>query len=160
MITLDPSEQRALLERFLRYVQLDTQSDEDSPSQPSTEKQKNLARMLVDELTNLGCPDAVMADSGHVYATVPSNLPPGHPAAATVPVLGFLAHLDTYPGTSGAHVRPQVIDSYAGGNITLPGSGATISAASQPNLGRCLGQTLVHTDGTTLLGADDKAGIA
>ena len=158
MITLQPSEQRALLERFLRYVQVDTQSDENSLSHPSTDKQKNLARLLLDELRALGCRDAVMAESGHVYATVPSNLPPG--TAGSVPVLGFLAHLDTYPGTSGEHVRPQVIDAYAGGDIILPATGARLSPHSQPNLARCMGHTLVHTDGTTLLGADDKAGIA
>jgi tripeptide aminopeptidase len=156
MITLQPTEQRALLERFLRYVQVDTQSDENSLAHPSTDKQKNLARLLVDELRALGCVDAVMAESGHVYATVESNLPPGH-AAASVPVLGFLAHLDTYPGTSGQHVRPQIIEAYAGGDIVLPATGARMSPASQPNLARCLGHTLVHTDGTTLLGADDKA---
>ena len=160
MISLQPTEQRALLERFLRYVQVDTQSDESSPSYPSTDKQKNLARQLVNELRALGCKDAAMTESGHVYATVPSNLPPDHPAASEVPVLGFLAHLDTYPGTSGARVKPQVVESYAGGDLVLPATGAIISAASQPNLGRCVGHTLIHTDGTTLLGADDKAGIA
>ena len=160
MMTLHPTEQRALLERFLRYVQVDTQSDEDSPSHPSTDKQKDLARLLVDELKALGCNDATMAESGHVYATVPSNLPPGHRAAGRAPVLGFLAHLDTYPGTSGAQVHPHIIESYAGGDIVLPTTGERISTASQPNLSRCLGHTLVHTDGTTLLGADDKAGIA
>jgi tripeptide aminopeptidase len=160
MISLQPNEQRALLERFLRYVQVDTQSDESSPSFPSTDKQKNLARLLVDELKALGCTDAWMAESGHVYATLPSNLPPDHPAAGKAPVLGLLAHLDTYPGTSGAHVRPQVVEAYAGGDLFLPATGAKILAASQPNLARCVGHTLVHTDGTTLLGADDKAGIA
>jgi tripeptide aminopeptidase len=158
MITLQPTEQRALLERFLRYVQVDTQSDESSLTHPSTDKQKNLARLLVGELKALGCMDAVMAESGHVYATVPSNLPPV--TASRVPVLGFLAHLDTYPGTSGEHVRPQVIAAYAGGDIVLPATGACLSPHSQPNLARCMGHTLVHTDGTTLLGADDKAGIA
>jgi tripeptide aminopeptidase len=160
MITLQPAEQRALLERFLRYVQVDTQSDENSLSHPSTDKQKNLARLLVEELKALGCKDATMVESGHVVATVPSNLPPQHPAAGRVPVLGFLAHLDTYPGTSGTAVRPQVIDAYAGGDIVLPATGACLSPTSQPNLSRCVGHTLIHTDGTTLLGADDKAGIA
>jgi tripeptide aminopeptidase len=88
MITLQPNEQRALLERFLRYVQVDTQSDEHSPTHPSTDKQKNLARVLVAEFKALGCADAAMAESGHVVATVPSNLPPDHPAAGRVPVLG------------------------------------------------------------------------
>ncbi|HEY5281725.1 MAG TPA: peptidase T, partial [Polyangia bacterium] len=157
---LDPSEQHALLERFLRYVKIDTQSDDNSPSNPSTQKQKDLARLLVAELKALGCFDATLVESGHVYATVPSNLPAGYPAHGQVPVLGFLAHLDTYPGTSGADVRPQIIESYAGGDIGLPATGATIPAVTHPNLARCLGHTLVHTDGTTLLGADDKAGVA
>ena len=160
MMTLQPTEQHALLERFLRYVQVDTQSDEDSLSYPSTDKQKDLARLLVEELEVLGCKDATMAESGHVYATVPSNLPPGHRATGRVPVLGLLAHLDTYPGTSGAQVRPQILENYAGGDIVLPATGECIASASQPNLSRCLGHTLVHTDGTTLLRADDKAGIA
>jgi tripeptide aminopeptidase len=158
--TLDPAEQQGLLARFLRYVKIDTRSDDGSETHPSTEKQKDLGRLLVDELQALGCADATLAPSGHVYASVPSNLPAGHPAADKVPPLGFLAHLDTYPGTSGAGVKPQVIAAYAGGDITLPATGATIPAASNPNLARCLGHTLVHTDGTTLLGADDKAGIA
>jgi tripeptide aminopeptidase len=160
MITLRPAERRALLDRFLRYVQVDTQSDEGSSTHPSTEKQKDLGRMLVDELRALGCEDAAMADTGHVVATVSANLPADHAAAGKVPVLGFLAHLDTYPGTPGAPVRPQVVEKYAGGAIVLPATGATIFEADSPGLGRCLGHTLIHTDGTTLLGADDKAGIA
>jgi tripeptide aminopeptidase len=158
--TLDPDEKQALLERFLRYVKIDTRSDEGSQAHPSTEKQKELARLLVDELAALGCADAGMTASAHVYASVPSNLPAGHPAEKQVPALGFLAHLDTYPGTSGANVKPQVIPAYAGGDITLPATGAIIPTGSNPNLARCLGHTLVHSDGTTLLGADDKAGIA
>ena len=150
MITLRPAERRALLERFLRYVQVDTQSDEGSTTHPSTEKQKDLGHMLVDELRALGCSDAAMSETGHVVATVSANLPSGHAAAGKVPVLGFLAHLDTYPGTSGAHVCPQVIETYAGGDIVLPATGATISAAESPELARCLGHTLIHTDGTTL----------
>jgi tripeptide aminopeptidase len=158
--TLDATEKQALLRRFLRYVSIDTQSDDGSEAHPSTEKQKDLARLLAEELRGLGCADARMAESGHVYATVPSNLPAGHAAAGKVPALGFLAHLDTYPGTPGAGVKSQIIPDYAGGDITLPATGAKIPAASNPNLARCLGHTLVHTDGTTLLGADDKAGIA
>jgi tripeptide aminopeptidase len=157
---LDAVDRRALLERFLRYVRIDTQSDDGSASHPSTEQQKDLARLLVDELQALGCADARMTDSGHVYASVAARLPTGHPARAKVPVLGFLAHLDTYPGTPGKDVNPQVIAAYAGGDIVLPETGDTIAMASNPNLARCMGHTLVHTDGTTLLGADDKAGIA
>src|SRR5450759_2281514 len=99
MWNLDATEKQALLRRFLRYVNIDTQSDDGSEAHPSTEKQKDLARLLADELRGLGCTDARMAESGHVYATVPSNLPAEHPAAGKVPALGFLAHLDTYPGT-------------------------------------------------------------
>jgi tripeptide aminopeptidase len=158
--TLDSTEQQLLLDRFLRYVKIDTQSDENSPTHPSTEKQKNLARLLVAELKALGCAEAVMAESAHVYATVPSNLPANHPAHGKVPVLGFLAHLDTYPSTPGAGVNPQIVPAYAGGDIVLPATGAKIPVASNPNLARCLGHRLIHTDGTTLLGADDKAGVA
>jgi len=157
---LDAGERRKLLERFLRYVKVDTQSDEGSSTHPSTEKQKNLGRLLVGELRKLGCVDARMTDSGHVYASVAANLPAGHPAVGKVPVIGFLAHLDTYPGTCGTEVKPQVIEAYRGGDIVLPATGATIPLASNPNLDHCLGHTLVHSDGTTLLGADDKAGIA
>ena len=157
---LNAEEQQVLLERFLRYVKIDTQSDEASLAHPSTEKQKDLARLLVTELNALGCVDGIMAEAGHVYAVVPSNLPADHPAKGRLPPLGFLAHLDTYPGTSGAGVRPILIERYAGGDIVLPAHGETIAVASQPNLARCVGHTLIHTDGTTLLGADDKAGIA
>ncbi len=155
--TLDPSEKQALLARFLRYVQVDTQSDEEATCFPSTEKQKDLARILVDELKTLGCGDAAMDEWGYVFATVPAHLPLGH---APVPAVGFLAHLDTYAGTPGGGVKPQIIEAYGGGDIALPGSGETIPMATNPALARCLGHTLVHTDGTTLLGADDKAGIA
>lgn len=156
-ISLSADETRELLTRFLRYVKIDTESDEGSASYPSTEKQKDLARFLVDELTALGVSDAVLTESGHVLGTIPANLPAG---SAKVPVLGFFAHLDTYPGTSGKDVKPQVIDSYTGGDIGLPATGALIPLASNPNLAECVGHTLIHTDGTTLLGADDKAGVA
>jgi tripeptide aminopeptidase len=156
-ISLSPAETRDLLARFLRYVKIDTESDESSPSYPSTEKQKDLSRLLVDELKGLGVDDAVLTESGHVLGTVPSNLPAG---AAKVPVLGFLAHVDTYPGTPGKDVKPQVIDAYAGGDIRLSATGALIPVASNPTLADCVGHTLIHTDGTTLLGADDKAGVA
>jgi tripeptide aminopeptidase len=158
-VTLSPAETRELLARFLRYVKIDTESDETSTSYPSTEKQKDLGRLLVEELRAVGVEDAVLTDAGHVLGTVPANLPQGT-AASAVPVLGFLAHMDTYPGTSGKGVNPQIIESYAGGDVKLPASGTVIPMASNPNLAECVGHTLVHTDGATLLGADDKAGIA
>ncbi len=160
-ITLNETEKRELLERFLRYVKVDTQSDEESTSSPSTEKQKDLSRLLVDELAALGCEDARMDEWGYVYATVPANLPPGHPAAGKVPVVGLIAHVDTYFSTPGGGVTPQVIGAYAGGDIHLPGDPAqVITAVDNPNLAKCHGHTLVTSDGTTLLGADDKAGVA
>ncbi len=155
---LDPHEQQALLERFVRYVQVDTQSDDNATCSPSTEKQKDLSRLLAQELRELGVQDAAMDEWGYVTGTVPSNLPPGHPP---VPAVGLLAHVDTYYATPGAGVKPQVIRSYAGGDVPLPGTpGVSIPAAKNPNLARCVGHTLVTSDGTTLLGADDKAGVA
>lgn len=160
-ITLDSQDRKELLDRFLRYVQVDTQSDENSTSFPSTEKQKDLARMLVEELKALGLSDAAMDQWGYVYATLPGNIPAGHPAHGKVPTIGLIAHLDTYFGTPGGGVKPQVIENYAGGDITLPGDpNQVIRYAENPNLARCLGHTLITSDGTTLLGADDKAGIA
>ncbi len=160
-ITLDASDRRELLDRFLRYVRIDTQSDENSAASPSTEKQKDLARVLVEELRQLGCADAAMTEWGYVFATVPANLPAGHPAAGRVPTIGLVAHMDTYHGTLGAGVKPQVIERYEGGDVALPGDARqVITSADNPNLARCVGHTLVTSDGTTLLGADDKAGIA
>jgi len=160
-VTIDPHHQQQLLERFLRYVQVDTQSAEDSTSSPSTERQKELGRMLVDELRELGCEDAEMDEFGYVFATVPANLPDGHPAAGKVPTIGLLAHMDTYFATPGANVRPQIIESYEGGDIELPGApDKKITIDENPNLVTCKGHTIVTSDGTTLLGADDKAGIA
>ncbi|MGC8915834.1 MAG: peptidase T [Thermoanaerobaculum sp.] len=160
-IALDAQDRKELLQRFLRYVQVDTQSDENSSTFPSTEKQKDLARMLVEELKSLGLADATMDSWGYVYATLPANIPPGHPAAGKVPVIGLIAHLDTYFGTPGGGVKPQVIESYGGGDIALPGDPQQVIRYDEnPNLARCLGHTIITSDGTTLLGADDKAGIA
>jgi tripeptide aminopeptidase len=160
-IALDARDRQELLERFLRYVQVDTQSDEDSTSSPSTEKQKDLSRLLAQELRELGCEDARMDEWGYVFATVPGNLPADHPAAASTPTIGLIAHVDTYMATPGAGVKPQVIEAYEGGNLVLPGdSSQVITSADNPNLARCVGHTLVTSDGTTLLGADDKAGVA
>ncbi len=158
-ISIGEDHRRQLLDRFLRYVQIDTQSDEDSTSSPSTEKQKNLSRLLAEELQALGCSDATMNEWGYVFASVPSNLPEGHPAAGKVPTIGLIAHVDTYFATPGADVKPQIIDAYQGGDIEI-GNGQVLKVADNPNLQRCTGHTLVHTDGTTLLGADDKAGVA
>ncbi len=141
-----------VIDRFLRYVQIDTQSDESSSSCPSTEKQKDLGRLLVEELRELGLRDVEMDDHGYVYATLPSNSP------KEVPVVALLAHQDTSPEAPGAGVRPVVHD-YDGGDIVLSG-GVVIAAADNPALAQLAGQQVITSDGTTLLGADDKAGIA
>jgi tripeptide aminopeptidase len=155
---LEAQEKQTLLDRFLRYVQIDTQSDDAAVCSPSTEKQKDLGRLLVQELLALGCADAAMDGWGYVTATVPARLPEGHPG---VPVVGFLAHMDTYHATPGGGVRPQVIRAYPGGDIALPGTPEhPIRLSQNLNLQRCQGHTLVTSDGTTLLGADDKDGIA
>ena len=148
-----------LLERFLRYVKIDTQSVEGAETYPSTEKQKDLLRLLVGELRELGLADAVMDEHGYVFATLPSNLPPAE--ASRLPAIGFLSHVDTSPETSGADVKPQVWQAYDGGDLVLPGDAAQVlRAADHPVLKRYVGQTLITSDGTTLLGADDKAGLA
>jgi tripeptide aminopeptidase len=148
-----------LLERFLRYVKIDTQSREDVEDVPSTAKQLELARLLVEELKALGLADARLDDHSYVYATLPSNLPPDYPYK--VPSIGFIAHLDTSPSVTGSGVNPQVIEIYEGGEIPLPGNpDLFLTTKENPELARYKGGTIITTDGTTLLGADDKAGIA
>lgn len=157
-IQLAPRHEEHLLQRFLRYVQVDTQSDESSTTSPSTMKQKDLGAMLADELRSLGCGDASMDEWGYVFATVPANPPE---LAGRVPTIGLIAHVDTACGCSGNGVKPQVLLVYDGNDIVLPAnSNVVIRAAEEPNLARCKGHTLITTDGTTLLGADDKAGVA
>ena len=143
-----------LLDRFLRYVAVDTQSDENSESQPSTEKQLVLLEMLRDELRALGL-EAELDQWGYVMATLPSNL--DHKA----PAIGFIAHVDSSPDASGKDVKAQIIRDYDGGDIELKGiPGLALRVADFPELAGYKGQTIITTDGTTLLGADDKAGVA
>ncbi|HEY3380529.1 MAG TPA: peptidase T [Vicinamibacterales bacterium] len=151
----------SLLDRFCRYVRVDTQSSDTSASYPSTEKQKDLLRVLVDDLKAAGLADAAMDEFGYVMATLPSNVPAGHAAYGKVPTIGLLAHVDTYHEVSGTGVKPQVHRDYDGGDIVLPGDPAVvIRAADEPALVACKGMTIVTADGTTLLGADDKAGVS
>ncbi len=157
-IEMEPRYRQSLLERFLRYVRIDTQSDENSTTSPSAEKEKDLSRILAAELGELGCADARMDEWGYVYASVPAN-PPA--LEGKVPAIGLIAHVDTAFGCSGANVQPQVRADYDGNDIPLPANPSLVLRPSEePNLLRCKGHTLVTTDGTTLLGADDKAGIA
>ena len=145
----------SLVDRFLRYVKIDTQSDPESTTFPSTEKQKDLAKVLVDELKQLGVKDAEMDKYGYVTGTIPSNV------KNKVPAIGFLAHMDTSPSSPGKDVNPQIIDSYDGRDIILNKKlNLVLSPTEFPILKDYIGQTLITTDGTTLLGADDKAGIA
>jgi tripeptide aminopeptidase len=151
----------SVLDRFLRYVKVDTQSQEESESYPSTAKQFDLLKMLVTELNQLGLKDVSIDKYGYVTATLPANIPSAHPAYGNVPVVGFVAHVDTSPSTSGTNVKPQVITNYAGGDIVLPGdSSVVIRESENPALKKEIGRTIITSDGTTLLGADDKAGIA
>ncbi len=144
-----------VLDRFLRYVVIDTQSDAGSPTQPSTAKQKDLGRLLVDELLEIGASDAHLDEHGYVYATIPSN------TDKTVPVICFCSHMDTAPDFTGTNVRPKVLHNYGGGDIQLSGDQKqVIRVTENPALNDQIGNDIVTTDGTTLLGADDKAGIA
>ncbi|MBN2892530.1 MAG: peptidase T [Bacteroidales bacterium] len=144
-----------LLERLLRYVKIDTQSDSESKTIPSTEKQFVLADLLVEELKNMGITDAKVDDKCYVTATIPSNID------KKVPTIGFIAHVDTAPDFSGENVNPQIITNYNGKDIILNGQeNIILSTDDFPDLKKYVGNTLITTDGTTLLGADDKAGVA
>ena len=143
-----------ILDRFLRYVAVDTQSDPTSESQPSAAKELDLLKMLRDELTAMGV-EATLDEYGYVMASIPSN------CGKDVPAIGFIAHADTAPDASGADVKPQIIEDYDGGDIPLKGMpGLSLKPSEFPEMKDYVGQTLITTDGTTLLGADDKAGIA
>ncbi len=142
-------------ERFLRYVQIDTQSDLSSPTYPSTAKQKNMGKLLVDELSAMGIADAYLDEYGYVYATIPAN------SEKKVPVICFCSHMDTSPDCSGTNVRPIVHRNYGGTDLVLPEDpSVVIKADEHPDLGNQLGNDIITASGTTLLGADDKAGIA
>ncbi|WP_290535601.1 peptidase T [Alistipes sp.] len=143
-----------LKERFLKYVSYDTQSSEESETFPSTEKQKVLLEALRDEMKDLGMTEVTMDRYGYVMGTIPAT-----PGCENAPVIGFIAHVDTSPDMSGKDVRPRVIEEYDGGDIVLNGQ-LTMKVSEFPELSFFKGHTLIHTDGTTLLGADDKAGVA
>ena len=144
-----------LLDRFFRYVGVDTQSDSTSKSSPSTAKQFDLAHLLVSELKNLGLEDAHLDENCYIMATLPSNID------KEVPIIGFLSHMDTSPDMSGKDIKPQLIENYNGEDILLnKEKDMYMRVKDFPELGNYVGQTLITTDGTTLLGADDKAGIA
>lgn len=143
-------------ERFLNYVRIDTQSMPETGTVPSTEKQRNLAALLADEMQAMGLSGVRTDEHGYVYAELPAT-----PGKETVPVLGLIAHMDTSPAVSGKDVRPKIIENYNGGDILLNAEkNIVLSATEYPELLQYKGQDIIVTDGTTLLGADDKAGIA
>jgi tripeptide aminopeptidase len=142
-------------ERFLRYVVIDTQSDASSSTCPSTEKQKDLGRLLASELKAIGLADAHLDEHGYVYATIPAN------TGKSVPVICFCSHMDTSPDCTGTNVKPQIVKNYRGGDIALPADPVqVIRVAEHPELKNQIGNDIITTDGTTLLGADNKAGVA
>jgi len=142
-------------ERFLRYVVIDTQSDPASPTCPSTEKQRGLGRLLARELRAMGLADADLDEHGYVYATIPAN------TGKQVPVVCFCSHMDTSPDCTGKNVKPQIVRNYRGGDIVLPADPSQIiRVADHPALADQIGNDIITTDGTTLLGADNKAGVA
>ena len=142
------------VDRFLRYVKYDTQSDDDSQSFPSTEKQKILSKDLAKELKELGLGDAHMDENGYVMATLPSN------TDKKVPAIGFIAHVDTSPAVTGANVNPVINKNYQGGDIKLQKEDVVIKESENPDLKNMVGFDIITADGTTLLGADNKAGVA
>jgi tripeptide aminopeptidase len=142
-----------VLERFLRYVRIDTQSDPEGDGSPTTEKQLDLSRLLRDELEEIGLEDVRLDEFGYVYGSLGG--------AASAPAIGYIAHVDTSPDVTGAGVEPQLHEAYDGGRIELPGDPSVVlDPAELPLLSKKVGHDLVTTDGTTLLGADDKAGVA
>ncbi len=144
-----------IVDRFLKYVSFDTQSAEDAGKTPSTDKQLKLAAYLTEELQAIGLTEVEMDANGYVYATLPAN------TDAEVPTIGFIAHMDTSPDCSGAHVKPRIVKAYDGGDIVLDAeAGIVTSPVKFPELRDHVGEDLIVTDGHTLLGADDKAGIA
>lgn len=143
-----------IIDRFISYVTVDTESDPNSTTTPSTAKQWDLANKLVDELKQIGMQDVTIDDKSYIMATLPSNV------EHEVPTVGFVAHFDTTPDFTGANVKPQIVENYDGKDIVLNAAENIILSPSYfKDLLQYKGQTLITTDGTTLLGADDKAGI-
>ena len=144
-----------IVERFLKYVAFDTQSAEDTGKTPSTDKQWKLAEYLKEELTTLGLTEVELDDNGYVYATLPAN------TDKDVPTIGFIAHMDTSPDCSGENVQPRIVENYDGGDIVLDAAAGLVTSPKKfPELLDHVGEDLIVTNGHTLLGADDKAGIA
>ena len=152
---MKPIERRLFLDRFLNYVRYDTQSSEETTTYPSTLKQLELSKHLLQELKDMGLQEVELTEHGYVFASLPAN------TGKDVPVIGLIAHVDTSPDVSGADVKPVIRENYQGGNIVLEKDPAqVIEPGENPTLQDCIGHDIITTDGTTLLGADNKAGIA
>jgi tripeptide aminopeptidase len=149
-------QREALIDRFMRYVQIDTQSDPESNEHPTTEKQKNLSRLLAEELKSMGVAEVETDDHGYVYAKIPSNTPD-----MSIPSIAFCSHVDTAPDCSGTNVKPILHDAYDGQDLILPDDHSQVlRSADFPYLNSHLGKSIITASGNTLLGADDKAGVA
>lgn len=149
----------SVIERFLRYVKIDTESQSDQECFPSTERQKNLGRMLVEELTAMGAENPHMDEYGYVYSAIPATVDKEQAAAG--PIIGFIAHMDTAETVSGHDVKPRIVENYDGRDVVLNEElGCTLKTEEFPDMLQYVGQDLIVTDGTTLLGADDKAGVS
>ncbi|NTU76120.1 MAG: hypothetical protein HGA86_08375 [Anaerolineaceae bacterium] len=145
----------AVVDRFVRYIKIDTQSDPHSTTNPSAQKEFDLARLLADELTRMGLQEVSLDENCYVMAVLPAN------TTKKIPTIGLIAHMDTSPDFSGANVNPQFHENYDGGDIVLnKESNIVLSPRDFPELLQHVGETLITTDGTTLLGSDDKAGVA
>jgi tripeptide aminopeptidase len=145
-----------ILDKFIRYAKIDTQSNPNSSTIPSTKKQFDLAHLLVKELQDMGLSDVELTDECYVYATIPSNID----GAENIPTVGFVAHMDTSPDFNATGVNPQIVKNYQGGDIRLGTSDEYILEKDSPNLKKCIGHTIITTDGTTLLSSDDKSGVS
>ena len=155
------SNHETLLDRFLKYVKIDTQAVHDMPQMPSSKGQLELAKIVIEDLKQAGVQDIKLTDDGYLLGTIPSNIPEDNPAYGKVPVVGFLSHFDTAAECSGNNVKPQVIKNYNGKTITYPdNSEIFLTTEDDLHLKDCIGHTIITASGKTLLGADDKAGIA
>lgn len=143
-----------IMERFLRYVAINTESCEDVETVPSSQRQFDLANVLAEDMREMGLSNVRVTDNCFVYAELPATT-----GCENLPCMGLIAHMDTTPQFSGANIKPQIISNYDGGDVVLSGTGAILSPAQFPGMKELVGKTLITTDGTTLLGADDKAGI-
>ncbi len=150
-----PSSFPSLVDRFVAYARVHTTSSEESETYPSTARQLDLLRILAAEMKGLGLADAGVDEHGYATATLPAT-----PGCEKVPAIAFIAHVDTYPEVSGENVVPTFHENYRGGDIALPKNGVVVKASENPYLATCVGETIITADGTTLLGADDKAGVA